>query len=157
MNLQTSLPNPKHIQNLKRKKQLQGAIFVVLIWKNKSPPWDYYCNFIIPFGNMLLPLLTAEFFGNMLLPLLTAELLAVYCLHWYKSWCLIPLHWSDDARWTPPWKGKRCWYGCRVDASLIPDFYGAGGVPIPQTGNFHRRQQKHADRCGDRTYEGYDL
>ncbi len=28
--------------------------------KNKSPPKDYYSNFVIPFGNMLFPMLTAE-------------------------------------------------------------------------------------------------
>ncbi len=75
-------------------------------------------------------------------------------LHWYKMWCLIPLHRPDDARWTPPWKGKRCWYVGRVVTSLIPDFYDAveisGGVPIPQTGTFPRT--KACEHCWDRTY-----
>jgi hypothetical protein len=33
---------------------------MVLIQKFKSPPEDYYCNFINPFGNILFPKLTAE-------------------------------------------------------------------------------------------------
>ncbi len=37
----------------------QGTIFVILIWKYKSPPQDYHCSFIIPFGNILFPMLAA--------------------------------------------------------------------------------------------------
>jgi hypothetical protein len=37
-----------------------GTIFVDLIWKYKSPPYDYYCNFIISFGNKLFPMLTSD-------------------------------------------------------------------------------------------------
>ncbi len=75
-------------------------------------------------------------------------------VHWYKMRCLIPLHRPDDARWTPPWRGKRCWYGGRVVTSLIPDFYDtveiSGGVPIPQIWTFPKT--KACAHCGDRTF-----
>jgi hypothetical protein len=68
--------------------------------------------------------------------------------------CLIPHHRPDDARLTPPWRGKRCWYGGRVVTSLIPDFNDtveiSGGVPIPEIETFPKIEA--CAHCGDRIY-----
>jgi len=53
-----NLPNlPPKFQIYILEKEIPETIGVVLIRKYKSPPEDYYCNFIIPFGNILFPII----------------------------------------------------------------------------------------------------
>jgi hypothetical protein len=44
----------------KENKKIQGTIFAIMIQKYTSPPYNYYSNFIIPFANILFPMLPAE-------------------------------------------------------------------------------------------------
>jgi hypothetical protein len=49
-------------------KEIPETVGIVLIRKYKSPPENYYCNFIIPFGNILFPIKSEAWlghFGNM--------------------------------------------------------------------------------------------
>jgi hypothetical protein len=54
------LHHPKGISKSISEKEIQGTIFVVLIRKYNSPTQDYYCKFIIPFGNTFFPMMKAE-------------------------------------------------------------------------------------------------
>jgi hypothetical protein len=51
-----NLPNlPPKLQIYIVEKEIKEIVGVVLVRKYKSPPENYYCNFIINFGNITVP------------------------------------------------------------------------------------------------------